>query len=482
MAQPLSPEEIQQRLVRLANLERLYADLQKKYRDLKAENDVLTATIAAQNELIEQLKLRIEELERMVFGRRKPKPPTDTMGSSESDHEQRRAPNRPSQSYRRPVPPEPEVTETTEHPLNSCPDCGTTLTKLLTVIRCIEDILPLSEWHKVLKRVTKLLITTGYCPCCGERKSAVPIPPQTVSLGANLPQFVSFATIILRLSYEQIQQLLAGIVHVSLSDGEIAHMLCNQAIAVHPAFEQLKESIRSQPGAHYDETGWPVQDGQQGNHAWVMAGTETPDAVFLLGRSRGKGNAEELKGDGGHVGVTDDYGAYTNLFACHQLCWSHPHRKLRELAESDTLSPKKRAHCQQVFESFAALYDDVQAVIQTPFNRADRMAQLPLLLGTFDEIAALHELDPKKLKAIKSRLCLRRDRYFTCMTNPGIPADNNKAERSLRHLVLKRKSSFGSRTQKGADLMSVLYSVLLSLWWRSKQTFFQNYAALLDTS
>ena len=73
----------------------------------------------------------------------------------------------------------------------------------------------------------------------------------------------------------------------------------------------------------------------------------------------------------------------------------------------------------------------------------------------------------------------KKERYFVCITEPDIPADNNKAERVLRHLVIKRKKSLGSKTQKGADIMSVIYSVVMSLWYRGKEedenNFFINY-------
>lgn len=43
--------------------------------------------------------------------------------------------------------------------------------------------------------------------------------------------------------------------------------------------------------------------------------------------------------------------------------------------------------------------------------------------------------------------------HSTCLTKLGIPtADNNKAERGLRHILLKR--SYSSKSQKGADYMA----------------------------
>ena len=52
-----------------------------------------------------------------------------------------------------------------------------------------------------------------------------------------------------------------------------------------------------------------------------------------------------------------------------------------------------------------------------------------------------------------------REKYLTCLKFPGqIPMDNNKAERGLRHLVIKRKISYGSKTEKGAETIIWLAS------------------------
>ena len=52
---------------------------------------------------------------------------------------------------------------------------------------------------------------------------------------------------------------------------------------------------------------------------------------------------------------------------------------------------------------------------------------------------------------------------------------NNQAERSLRHLVLKRKISFGSLTKRTAENLAVLLSVLMSLRQRYPSNFFGEY-------
>ena len=120
--------------------------------------------------------------------------------------------------------------------------------------------------------------------------------------------------------------------NLKLSTGEIGNILQTEADNLRPEYQTLKESILSQTGAHFDETSWKVQKEEQGKFAWVATGTDNFDTVFSLGKSRGKGNIADLGIP--NVGISDDYGAYRNEFEKHQLCWAHPQRKLRDMAES----------------------------------------------------------------------------------------------------------------------------------------------------
>ena len=49
------------------------------------------------------------------------------------------------------------------------------------------------------------------------------------------------------------------------------------------------------------------------------------------------------------------------------------------------------------------------------------------------------------------------------MAEPDVPADNNAAERSLRHLVVSRKVSGGTRSEQGSDSKMTLAS-LFGTW------------------
>ena len=80
------------------------------------------------------------------------------------------------------------------------------------------------------------------------------------------------------------------------------------------------------------------------------------------------------------------------------------------------------------------------------------------------------EHDPKKLRTYKETLKSNIPKYLTCIRYPGVSPDNNQAERSLRHVVIKRKTSFGHTSKRGALTMSVLMSICMTIKNRMKDT------------
>ena len=55
---------------------------------------------------------------------------------------------------------------------------------------------------------------------------------------------------------------------------------------------------------------------------------------------------------------------------------------------------------------------------------------------------------------------------FVFVAEPQVPPDNNSAERSLRHLVVSRKISGGTRSHQGTDTKMTLASIFGT--WRAQ--------------
>ena len=454
----------------------------KRNRFLEEQVRLLTKINQEQAKTIQTLLLRIEELERMIFGRKKKQKELDEESGKDDDTDVPRTPViRTPDSYHRPLPKESEITHEEHRMLDSCPDCHTPLEKKTLHEFCEEDIILPTE-ENPLKQVIRHTIEKGWCPHCKKWFSSAPIPSTKVVLGKNVRIYICYLSILIRLSFESIRNLLSTTYQFEISDGEIAKILEQEADVLRPEYEALKERIRSQRIVHYDETSWKVQQEEEGNYAWAMLGAQTADVVFDCGKSRGKGVVKKLKGESDHIGITDDYGVYRKLFGKgkHQLCWAHPHRKLRELTESDSLDEETKTLCLRAHESFSLLYQDLRIVLKQPFDREKRERWRKDFLERFDAITLSHERDPKKLATLKESLRKQRTAYFVCLLHEGVPADNNKAERAIRPLVLKRKNSFGSKTQRGAETMSILASILYSLFRKKPRNFFGELAGLKE--
>ena len=460
---PLSENEINQRLVRLRNLENLHIGARKRIVFLEKENKQLRKRIKElenndrdKDERIEALSFQFEQIKIKLFGK---KPITNRIVFKKEKK------TRDIFSYRRPIP--KQVTKIENHPITNCIHCNRELKKKSIHIFFEEDI-PLP----IPKITIKHEVEVGYCPNCRKQSSGTFVPSKKSILGENIRKYVCVLSIANRLSHAQIQDHLKDVFDVPVSIGEIGNILRGEADNLRPEYQALKKSVLSQNGTHYDETGWKVQKEEQGKFAWVATGTENNDTVFDLGKSRGKGNIENI--GIGKVGISDDYGAYKNSFKEHQLCWAHPQRKLRDLAESEEFGKRKKKQILKAYVKFGNLYHEIQKSLQkeiSPYLKRKWRA-------VFSEISESHSLDPTHLSRIKESLRKNKEKYFTFLKHTGIPIDNNKAERALRHLVIKRKISFGSKTQRGAETTSILASVILSLKWNDPQNWFKNYLSL----
>lgn len=432
-------------------------------------------------ELILELKRQLEELRAKIF--KKPKKQSHPLDEEDNDAD---IPEKePRRHSTRPIPPPESITSTKEYHFSKrqqetqqhCTHCTQPLSSYQTTDYYTEDIVLPHEQQ--LTTVEKTSIARGWCRSCRRWSYAKAPPSAPVVFGEKVKIYICYLSILLRLSYAQIRLHLATSYHMTVSDGEISHILAQEAVKLRPEYEALHRRINQQRGVHEDETGWPVQAEEHGNYGWVKTGTETNEAVFRFGESRGKGVAESLTGDFTGVGITDDYAVYQGIFKeKHQLCWAHPLRKLRDLAQSGVFDEETTAHCKAVYKEFSVIYSFLRDTLAQSWDAAKNKRVRRQILKKLNAFAQPNNADPVALANIRKRLTVTAEKYVTCLLYEGIPPDNNKAERALRHMVIKRKISFGSRTQKGAEVLSVLASVILSLYWTKPESFFSELVGL----
>ncbi len=492
----LTDQEIQVRLTEGRNYKRLYTELKLRYDkvtgELKAENQALRQLVALQQAQLETQAIQIAELQTMVFGKKRQPPGGIPAEDKQSDATPKQP--RTKDSYHRPIPPASAVTTEVAVPLPAtCSHCGSSgsfeQSSVTTHERFVEDI-PLPELTPNYQPhlVTKYVISKGVCNHCGKATTGgnTDLGGAQVSLGSNVRLLVTHLVGLVGLSYAQVANLILSLYGLVVSDGEIAAMLHKQHQAWLPAYNQLKTDIRAAPVRHYDETPWKIQAADNAGYAWVMSAHNSPNTLFHCATSRGAPHARKLHGTSTDSGTTavhisDDYQAYRTLPGSQQLCWVHLYRTIRDLRYNANLPAAQTVSVAQWYEQFAAIYQDLRLYLSEPYELAVRETQASELWQRTKQLAAQpvpRTGEPDKLRRLKAQLLRAgQNRLFVCLPK-DTPCDNNRAERDLRQLVLKRKRSFGSKTEQGATALATVLSVCTTTWRSNPTGYFRALAAL----
>ena len=156
--------------------------------------------------------------------------------------------------------------------------------------------------------------------------------------------------------------------------------------------------------------------------------------------------------------VSDFYAAYHHYDGPKQRCWAH---LLRDIHDLRTLYPDDTPLAKWA-DAVLELYRRAKACTH-PQAKRRRTAQLALER----RLLALCQPFLDDPSATQAKLCRRIERHikelFVFVAEPAVPSDNNAAERSLRHLVISRKISGGTRSELGTDSKMTLAS-LFGTW------------------
>lgn len=351
------------------------------------------------------------------------------------------------------------------HSLEQCPDCGGSLGKPTIAYR--RQII---EIPKTPIRITEHIIFKRYCFHCHKQFSPdVNLSSQAVGkcrMGIRLMSLIGVLRDRCRLPFGVIQTYLKLAHNLKLSEGELVEICHTIAKAGKGDYDNLFEQVRASPVIHADETGGR-ENGRNG-YFWSM---NTPKAHVLLYRHSRSAKVvqellpEEKMTEDEAVLVTDFYAAYNEYTGYHQRCWVHLLRDIRELEEKYPEDGNLKSWS-----------DNIQAIYQEAKDYSGPNPNLPTGLKQQERVDKQHYFEQKllnicqgyvKTTSPQAILCARVAKYlpelFMFVRFEGVPPDNNNAERILRHTVIQRKISGGTRSEKGSQTRSILTS-LFDTW------------------
>ena len=215
---------------------------------------------------------------------------------------------------------------------------------------------------------------------------------------------------------------------------------------------------------HADETGWRT-DGHNG-YAWLFCTALI--SLYRFRQSRSASVAQEVFGTQRLPGVlvVDRYNGYNQMPCLIQYCYAHLLREVQDLGKEFP----EASEVSQFVASFAPLLADAMKLRAQGLTAA-RFGQQALELKVEIKAQVHSPAQHPGIQKIQNIFRERATRLYHWAKNPAIPADNNRAERELRPLVIARKISFGSQSEQGALTREILMSVLHTLRKRTKDVF-----------
>ena len=436
----------------------------EEVRQLREENAELRQKLAAVETQLASALERIAELSAQIKQGQEPPgfvKPKRQKAAGEGHPKRKKRAAEYNGSRRRAKP-----TRIERHALEQCPECEYRLRgESIDYTREVIEIPPPQAVeiieHQVIKR---------WCPHCEKwRSPGLDLQGQVVGqgrMGVRIVSLVAYLRTTLRLTFRQIQAYLLTLHHLEVSTGEVVKLCHGVRRQMKGQTEKLLNEVLAQPVVHADETGWR-ENGDNG-YIWTLA-TDGPQAIryYQYAHSRSHFVLQHLLGTKFQgVLVSDFYSAYNLIPGRHQRCWVHLLRDLHKLKEEHATKPEVIEWAQGVRQ----LYDEACAWLHTQVapTAEERHQQAQTFSERADALGLRYaSTSDHPCCVLAKRLLRHQDELFQFVLVPGLPADNNLAERSIRPLVVVRKISGGSRSENGSHTRMALASLFGT--WTARQ-------------
>ncbi len=270
-------------------------------------------------------------------------------------------------------------------------------------------------------------------------------------VGPMLVSLIIALSLRMRLSRARIQEFLADWLGLSLSIGVINQSITEGGRAVEPIEKELLAEIKQAELLHVDETGWKEKG--QLRWLWVLVGPTV--TLFLIGGRSWDVIADILEEFAGWL-MSDGYQVYRK-YAKRLRCLAHLVRKAQGLSES--LNPEAQAFGEKILDYLANFITGIYRARAAPTeNLKEEFAEQLLALKAWCE--KHRDSHHQKTGQLAREFLNDWAAIWSVLEHPQLPLTNNRAERALRHWIIARKISYGTRTPQGSRAFALLASVI----------------------
>lgn len=437
--------------------------------DLREENDQLRQTV---EELKAENAALKEQLNRNSSNSSSP-PSSDPPGKryvKRRKRSGRRPGGQPGHpGHQRPLVPEEQVDEANDCYPEECEWCGHELSRSQTDDGDGPLRHQIAHLPKVRIRVVEYRLHTKRCSRCLQLTGArVPEGVPEGNFSPEVEATVAVLTGCYPLSRRQAVSLMQDLFGLNMSLGVVPTIEKRVTQAVADAVAEAKDSVEQSPVVNNDATGWFQNGKRRYMFISVMPDVVTFDIVP-------KHNAEvvaQLLGPGfkGFL-VSDRHSIYSVVPTDQrQVCLSHVDRDFAKMAdrggESQSVGEAGADLIDLAFKEWhrykAGEIDRQQLKVQ--FKPIEKGMQSILKDGA---ACCSHSTDKPCLHRKTQKTCKNLleilPAFWTFVHHEGIEPTNNASEQGLRRGVIKRKLSFGAKSQAGNQFVESMMTVAATL-------------------
>jgi transposase len=406
-----------------------------------------------------RLKARLRYQERNAkeapFGSSTPSAKRLVKPNSPEDNQKRKGGAKPGHAGSGRRQPQPEEVTRTQRVvgLQECPDCGARLSAKGFKRRTVIEVVP------VQKEVIVYELEQSDCPRCHRVFTAR--APGVFAKGLFGNRLLAYVA-----EEHYVQGTTMGRLarQLGLHRGSLLGAMHDLAARLESVLDRLVAEYRRAPIKHADETGWR-NDGRNG-YAWLFCTLRL--SLFRFRQSRAARVALEVLGPGRLPGtlVVDRYAGYNKVRCALQYCYAHLLREVQDLSEEFA----QQTEVQRFVETLAPLLAQAMKLRTQGLKLKEFHQQARQIKARIMESVQIQAQHPG-IQRIQNLFRENATRLYHWARHPSIPAENNRAERELRPLVIARKISFGSQSDQGLKTREVLMSALHTLRKRTDDGF-----------
>jgi transposase len=287
-------------------------------------------------------------------------------------------------------------------------------------------------------------------------------------VGPKLSALAAYQKGACHMSYTTIQRFWKEVLGIPVSRSQLVNVTQKASAAFAQPYAALREALVREAYIGVDESGHT----DCGQRFWTWCFRAPDFTVFHIDCSRGSQVLKAVLTEtfGGIIG-SDYFSAYHKYLSdCEvlvQFCWAHLIREIRFLAQHTAQSlqawgNKLLSWVRKLFDTWHRAQDMTGRGFAHSMDRI-RRGFLKVIRG-----------GPSRSEAqtLADRFRGRQaDNYFRFLTTPGIEPTNNQTEQAIRHIVIDRHITQGTRGSHGQRWSERVWTMLATCRQQNRRVF-----------